>query len=206
LQPEYIVWPVFYRNIKEVTGLTQRHWNRRTFLKATLAGMFVFFSGTPAFSKILESDQLPEGTLNLFNIHTEETLTVTYRTGNGDYDPEALSAIDRILRCHYTEEVARIDINTIEYLAQIDKELGGGNEIHIISGYRSPEYNSRLREGSRKVAKHSMHMQGKALDIAIPHIGTEAVRHTALKLQKGGVGYYPREGFVHIDSGPIRTW
>ena len=186
--------------------MTERHWNRRTFLKATLAGMFALYGVTPAFSKILESEQLPEGRLNLFNIHTEETLSVTYRSGNGEYDPEALSAIDQILRCHYTDEVANIDISTIEYLNRIDKELGGGNEIHIISGYRSPEYNSRLREGSRKVAKHSLHLQGKALDIAIPNIGTETVRLTALKLQKGGVGYYPRDGFVHIDSGPIRTW
>lgn len=186
--------------------MTERYWNRRSFLKAALAGMFALYGVTPAFAKILESEQLPEGRLTLFNIHNEETLTVTYRSVDGGYDSEALSAIDRILRCHYTDEVTKIDISTIEYLNQIDKELGGGNEIHIISGYRSPEYNSILREGSRGVAKRSLHMQGKALDIAIPHIGTDTVRETALKLQKGGVGYYPRDGFVHIDSGPFRTW
>jgi len=206
MQPELIV-DGFFRNSKEVTGLTARHWKRRTFLKATLAGLFALYGVTPAFSKLLEEgEKLPEGRLSLFNIHTEETLTVSYRSANGEYDPEALAAINQILRCHYTDEVANIDIGAIEYLNRIDKELGGGNEIHVISGYRSPEYNSLLREGSHKVAKHSLHMQGKALDIAIPHIGTDAVRHTALKLETGGVGYYPRDGFVHIDSGPFRTW
>jgi len=186
--------------------LTDRHYNRRSFLKATLAGMFVLFGGTPAFSKITASTSLPEGRLTLFNTHNNEKLTVTYRTGDGEYNPEALSAIDRILRCRYTEEVARIDIRAIEFLNRIDKELGGGNEIHIISGYRSPEFNLNLRRKGHNVAKRSLHMKGKAIDIAIPHIKTETVRRTALRLRKGGVGYYPTAGFVHIDSGPFRTW
>ena len=186
--------------------MTDRHYNRRSFLKATLAGMFVLFGGTPAFSKITASTSLPEGRLTLFNTHNNEKLTVTYRTGDGEYNPEALSAIDRILRCRYTEEVARIDIRAIEFLNRIDKELGGGNEIHIISGYRSPEFNLNLRRKGHNVAKRSLHMKGKAIDIAIPHIKTETVRRTALRLRKGGVGYYPTAGFVHIDSGPFRTW
>ena len=186
--------------------MTEIHFNRRSFLKATLAGMFVLLGGTPAFSKIAATEDLPEGRLTLFNTHNNEKLTVTYRTVDGEYNPEALSAIDRILRCRYTGEVARIDIRTIEFLNRIDKDLGGENEIHIISGYRSPELNVNLRREGRKVAKRSLHMKGKAIDIAIPHVNTETVRRTALKLGKGGVGYYPTAGFVHIDSGPFRTW
>jgi uncharacterized protein YcbK (DUF882 family) len=186
--------------------LTENQCNRRSFLKASLAGMIVLLGGTPALSKIIENDYLPEGRLTLFNIHNREKLTVTFRTPDGQYDPNALCAIDGILRCHYTEEVMKIDIRTIEYLNRIDKELGGGHEIHIISGFRSPAYNDLLRREGRHVAGHSLHMQGKAIDIAIPQIGTETVRRTALSLRAGGVGFYPGPGFVHIDSGPFRTW
>jgi uncharacterized protein YcbK (DUF882 family) len=186
--------------------LTDLHIDRRSFLKTTLAGMFVLFSATPAFAKKTATRRLPEGKLSLFNINNNEKLTVTYRNSNGEYDHEALCAIDRILRCPYTEEVARIDIRTIEYLNRIDKRLGGGNEIHVISGYRSPAYNRHLRLDGHHVAKRSLHVKGKAIDIAIPNIKTEIVRQTALKLRTGGVGYYPDSGFVHIDSGPFRTW
>ena len=186
--------------------MMENQWNRRSFLKASLVGMLVLFGGTPAFSKILENDLSTEGRLNLFNIHNREQLSVTFRTPDGEYDPEALDAINRILRCHYTEEVADFDIRVIEYLNRVDNNLGGGNEIHIISGYRSPSYNKMLRKEGHRVANHSLHMKGKAIDIAIPHVGIDTIRRTALNLRSGGVGYYPKAGFVHIDSGPCRTW
>jgi uncharacterized protein YcbK (DUF882 family) len=186
--------------------LTENSCNRRYFLKASLTGMLVLLGGAPALSKIIENDYLPEGRLTLFNIHNREKLTVTFRTPDGQYDHDALRAIDGILRCHYTEEVMKIDVRTIEYLNRIDKELGGGHEIHIISGFRSPAYNDLLRREGRHVAGNSLHMQGKAIDIAIPQIRIETVRRTALSLRSGGVGFYPGPGFVHIDSGPFRTW
>lgn len=186
--------------------MKKNHWNRRSFLKASLAGMLVLLGGTPAFSKIVETDQSNEGRLNLFNIHNREQQTITFRKPDGEYDPKALDAINRILRCHYTDEVAEIDIRVIEYLNRLDKKLGGDNEIHVISGYRSPSFNSLLRREGHHVASHSLHMKGKAIDIAIPHIGIDTIRHTALNLRSGGVGYYPNAGFVHIDSGPFRSW
>ena len=186
--------------------MPENRWNRRTFLKATLAGALVLLGSTPAFPKIAETERSSEGRLTLFNTHNREKLTVAYRTPHGEYDPEALAAINRILRCHYTEEVAEMDIRVIEYLNRVDNELGGGNEIHIISGYRSPAYNNLLRREGRHVAGHSLHMKGKAIDIAIPHVGTDSLRRTALNLRTGGVGYYPGAGFVHIDSGAFRTW
>jgi len=186
--------------------LTEISWDRRSFLKASLAGMLVLLGGTPALSKIIENNHFPEGRLTLFNIHNREKLTVTFRNPDGEYDLEALRAIDGILRCHYTEDVMKIDIRTIEYLNRIDKELGGGHEIHIISGFRSPAYNDLLRREGRHVAGNSLHMKGKAIDIAIPQVGIETVRRTALSLHSGGVGFYPGPGFVHIDSGPFRTW
>jgi uncharacterized protein YcbK (DUF882 family) len=168
--------------------------------------MLVLLGSTPAFSKIGRTAHAHEGRLTLFNTHNRETVSVAFRTPDGAYDPEALNAINRILRCHYTEEVAEIDIRVIEYLNSVDKVLGGNHEIHIISGYRSPAYNDLLRRQGRKVAGHSLHMKGKAIDIAIPHVGINTIRQAALKLRSGGVGYYAGAGFVHIDSGPCRTW
>ena len=188
-------------------------WSRRTFLKASLAGAFALFGGR-AFAKELIMPALParggpgrpEGKLSLYNVHTDERLKVTYRDPWGAYDPWALSDLNYILRCHYTREVKEMDIDVIEFLNAVDKGLGGGNEIHIISGYRSPEYNDLLRREGRGVVKNSMHLSGKAIDISIPRVDLDALRKTAVSLGYGGVGYYPKSGFVHIDSGRFRTW
>jgi uncharacterized protein YcbK (DUF882 family) len=88
----------------------------------------------------------------------------------------------------------------------VGTRLGGGNEIHVISGYRSPQYNDHLLSRGRKVAKQSLHLEGRALDIRIPGTALSLLQRTALSLRLGGVGYYPRGNFVHIDSGAFRTW
>ena len=79
-------------------------------------------------------------------------------------------------------------------------------QIRVISGYRSPEYNAKLRRRSRRVAKQSMHMRGRAMDIKIPGVNNRTLRNYAASLEAGGVGYYGRRAFVHVDSGPVRTW
>ena len=99
-----------------------------------------------------------------------------------------------------------MDLRVIEYLNRLDNGLGGGNEIQIISGYRSPSYNDKLRSKSKGVAKNSLHMKGMAIDLAIPGVGLDRIRQAALALAAGGVGYYPQSGFVHIDAGPYRAW
>lgn len=181
-------------------------WSRRAFLSASLAGTLWLLSGRPAYSGLPPAEQLPEGRIALYNTHNRERLAITYRNDNGEYDPEAIKAINWILRCHYTGEVKEIDTKVIEYLNLVDKRLGGGHEIHIICGFRSPEYNSLLRNEGRNVAKRSLHMEGKAIDIAIPGVGLDTLRRTAMNLRCGGVGYYPSPGFVHVDSGSFRTW
>ena len=176
---------------------------RRTFFQLAVAGAAAFSGARISFAKSL----LPgSGALRLFNFHTNDRLSVNFRRPDGSYDLDALQAINWIMRCHYTNQITVMDINAIEYLNLVDKRLGGGNEIHIISGYRSPTYNSLLVESGRHVARHSLHRLGQAIDIAIPGIPLDKVRHTAVALQLGGVGYYPGAGFVHIDSGKIRTW
>lgn len=185
--------------LKEIT--------RRVFLQSTLAGALTL-CGTafPALARYNPADELPEGSLSLVNTHNNERLAVTYRREDGSYDVDAINALNWILRCPLTNQQTVMDVRTIEYLNLLDKKLGGGNEIHIISGYRSPSYNSLLRDNSRRVAKHSLHLSGRAIDFAMGNQSLDRVRHAAVALRMGGVGYYPRGGFVHIDSGGFRTW
>lgn len=180
-----------------------KKFTRRAFLQTALAGALAFSGGREVFAKALIAEK---GSLSLYNTHTEDRLSVTFRKPNGTYDIDALNAVNWIMRCHFTNEITVMDINALEYLNLVDKRLGGGNEIHIISGYRSPLYNSLLLHNGRHVVKHSLHRVGKAIDIAIPGIALDKIRHTAVALQLGGVGYYPGAGFVHIDSGRFRTW
>jgi uncharacterized protein YcbK (DUF882 family) len=177
--------------------------NRRTFLQLAAASAAALSVGKTSFAKSLLPDT---GALTLFNYHTNDRLSVNLRRPDGSYDLDALQAVNWIMRCHYTNQVTIMDIDAIEYLNLVDKKLGGGHEIHIISGYRSPTFNSLLVKNGRHVARHSLHPLGKAIDIAIPGIPLDKIRHTAVTLQLGGVGYYPGAGFVHIDSGTIRTW
>ncbi len=181
-------------------------WSRRLFLKASLAGAMLLAGKRPAFPSNPIDLRLPEGKLSLFNTHSKERLTVNYRDSEGNFNLDALHSLNWILRCHYTGAIADMDIRVIEYLNEVDKNLGGGNEFHVISGYRSPEYNGLLRREGHNVARHSLHMEGKAIDISVPGVSLDKLRRVALNLRCGGVGYYPGSGFVHIDSGSFRTW
>lgn len=180
--------------------------SRRKLLKTAIAGAFGLCARQAFPDDRRPAGDLPEGRLSLFNIHTAEKLEVTYRDRKGRYDPEALDAMDRLLRCHTTQEVARIDIRVIEYLNTVDKSLGGENQVHVISGFRSRAYNDLLLREGRGVVPHSLHLAGKAVDFRIPGVGLKTVRQTALDLKSGGVGFYPASGFVHIDSGRARCW
>lgn len=180
---------------------------RRGFLKSSLYFATSLFCAKPALAKVFDGrPRAPEGKLSLHNLNSDERLTVTYRNELGVYDSEALKALNWALRCHTSNETTNMDLRVIEYLHRLDQALGGGHEIQIISGYRSPTYNRHLRTSSQGVAKHSLHMKGKAIDFAIAGIGLDTIRRTAKNFAMGGVGYYPKPGFVHIDSGPFRTW
>lgn len=179
--------------------------DRRTFIKATLVGILAFMiDGT--IPDDVSARKIPEGRLSLYNTHTGERLKVSYRDASGRYNREALRELDYILRCHYTQKVRPMDIRTIEFLNAVDKALGGKNEIHIVSGYRSPGYNNLLAKGGSGVAKNSLHQFGKAIDISIPGIDLKTIRQKAIDMRYGGVGYYPETGFIHLDSGRFRTW
>lgn len=198
----------FMHRINERTG--GEGWTRRAFLRAALVGA-VLLAGrwvcpSETFGREVSVRDLPEGRLTFVNLWTDERLDVTYRDEDGHYDLEALDEVNHILRCHHTGEVATIDVRVIEHVNLVQKSLGGHREIHVISGYRSPEYNALLVRSGRRAAKHSLHMQGMAIDLRIPGVHPKVIRQTALTLRYGGVGYYPRSKFVHLDSGPFRSW
>jgi uncharacterized protein YcbK (DUF882 family) len=143
--------------------------------------------------------------LSFYHTHTGESL---YRVfwADGQYLPDALVDINRLLRDHRTNQVATIDPELLSLLERICSLVGGGDTFHVISGYRSPETNQMLAERSNGVAKHSLHMDGKAIDIRIPGRDLTHVRNAALKLRAGGVGFYPSSQFVHVDIGRVRSW
>ncbi len=147
----------------------------------------------------------PERMLSFLNTHTGERLRTVYWQ-NGIYIPEALADIDQILRDHRTNDIVSIDLGLLNLLYALQQKLDTNQPFHIISGYRSPKTNAMLRRQTRGVAKKSMHMQGRAIDIRVPKRSIEAVHQAALELRRGGVGYYPRSGFVHVDTGHVRQW
>lgn len=180
-------------------------WTRRTLLKTSLAGLCLL-SGQGWRAASAQAHRFPEGELSFYNVHTDERLHVRYRDKRGQYDLSALDEINHILRCHHTGEVAAIDPRLLEHVNFVQKSLGGDGEIHVISGYRSPEYNALLVKQMRRAARHSYHVEGQALDFFIPGVKPRVIRQAALKLQYGGVGFYPRAEFIHLDCGPFRSW
>jgi uncharacterized protein YcbK (DUF882 family) len=147
----------------------------------------------------------PERALTFYNTHTGESLQAVYWS-QGKYVPEALAVINHILRDHRTDEVKPIDLQLLDLLRAIGAELETSEPFHIISGYRSPATNAYLHRLSEGVATHSLHLDGKAADIRVPGRDLSLVRRVALRLQGGGVGYYPSANFVHVDVGRVRYW
>lgn len=187
---------------ESIDSLLNHSCDRRFVLKASLLA----FSSLVLGPTLSYAGRLPEGRLTMLNIHTNEKLTLTYRNPSGSYDLQTLKELDWLLRCHFTGQAISIDTNTIEFLNLVDKSLGGNREIHVISGYRSPEYNKLLIREGRHVARNSLHLQGKAVDIRIPGVRLSRIRDIAMDLKLGGVGYYGASDFVHLDSGRFRTW
>lgn len=143
--------------------------------------------------------------LSLYNVHTDERLTAEY-VQNGVYQPDALASINQLLRDHYNDEVYPIDPGVLDILAQLHDDVDAGAPFHVLSGYRSPATNAWRRQISTGVAEHSFHLTGQAIDLFVPGRDLARLRGAALALGGGGVGYYPSAGFVHVDSGPVRTW
>jgi len=146
--------------------------------------------------------------LRFYHTHTGERLDVVYRRGD-QYIPEALDELDHYLRDHRTGDVRHFDPRLFDLLHDLTVSLGdSGGEINVICGYRTPWSNEflRTRNPHTGVAQHSLHMQAEAIDIRLPGIPTSELRDAALRLHRGGVGYYRSSDFVHVDVGRVRRW
>lgn len=146
-----------------------------------------------------------ERKLRFAHTHTGETLTVVYRHGQ-QYAPDALAKINHHLRDHRSGEVCQMDHGLLDLLHQLASATGSREPFQVISGYRSPSTNDMLRQKGSGVAKRSLHMQGKAIDVRLADVSTSQLRRAAIDLKAGGVGFYPKSDFVHLDTGRFRTW
>jgi uncharacterized protein YcbK (DUF882 family) len=146
-------------------------------------------------------------TLTFYHNNTKESLTVTFRR-NGQYDSGALQQLNWFLRDWRREEATRMDPRLFDTVWEVYREVGSDAPVHVNSAYRSPHTNSMLRRRSSGVAKNSQHMQGKALDFYLPDVSAARLRAIGMRLQNGGVGYYPNAytPFVHLDVGSVRAW
>jgi len=180
--------------------------HRRAFLKT---GALALFAAPTLVEAATTSPSglknLSERTLSFLNLHTGEALkTVYWQTGA--YLPSSLDDINRVLRDHRTNEKHEIDPKLLDLLCDLRLRLDTRESLQIISGYRSPATNAMLHANSDGVATHSLHMDGKAVDIRIRGRALSLVRKTALAMKVGGVGYYPSSDFVHVDVGRVRSW
>jgi uncharacterized protein YcbK (DUF882 family) len=184
--------------------LADNHLLRRDFLKLGVIATGVLFN---PLSALAVSDPRFKSFKNLafYNTHTHERLHICY-CRNGKYDIKALSKINYILRDHRSGEVKAIDFQLLDLLHALSHKTNPRQPFHVISGYRSPATNKKLRKNSNGVAARSLHVQGKAIDIRIPGFKTRQLGNVARKLKAGGVGYYAKSDFVHVDVGRVRYW
>ncbi|MUI11611.1 DUF882 domain-containing protein [Massilia dura] len=175
---------------------------RRSFLKTSVAVASAL--SMPALARAAVAAP-HERILRFHNTHTGESLKSVF-WAEGQFIPDALQDINKLLRDHRSNTIAAIDPELLLLVQKVSAQFGSNNVVHIISGYRSPETNAKLAAASGGVAKHSMHLEGKAIDLRIPGKDLKQVHKAALALKSGGVGYYHDSQFVHMDTGRPRHW
>jgi uncharacterized protein YcbK (DUF882 family) len=175
--------------------------SRRSFLRRAVgcAGLLLAPLGA-AYAR-------PSGTrsLSFVHTHTGESLSVGY-CSDGVYQPTCLAQVNRFLRDFRTGELHAIDPRLLDVLYHLQVLADRDVTYEVISGYRSPQTNAELRQISTGVAEHSLHMDGRAIDVRMSNFSTRRLHEYALSLQSGGVGYYAASDFVHLDTGRVRTW
>jgi uncharacterized protein YcbK (DUF882 family) len=143
--------------------------------------------------------------LELKNLHTGEVLRVTFDREIGP-DPQTSAKLQHFLRDYRVNEEHVIDVGLYGLLSDLAETAGKEARYEVISGYRSPRTNARLHAEGHGVAEHSLHMEGRAIDVRLLGCDLETLRDVALKAKRGGVGFYPSSNFVHVDTGRVRTW
>jgi len=174
---------------------------RRLFLRG-LAGAMAAAAVAPG--RLLAGPK-EERLLSFLHTHTHERLTVPYFV-DGTYLPEGLSTLNSFLKDFRTGDEHPIDPALYDILNDLRLATGSRSPFHVISAYRSPRTNALLRENGRGVARGSLHLQGRAIDVRLADVGSASLRDAAVELQRGGVGYYRGPDFVHVDTGRVRRW
>jgi uncharacterized protein YcbK (DUF882 family) len=146
-----------------------------------------------------------ERSLSLYHTHTGERLSVVYYADDR-YLSDSLRQLNFLLRDFRNDEIREIDLNLLDLLHEVSRRVGGSRTVEIISAYRSAETNAMLRRRSNGVARNSLHMQGKAMDVRFRGVDLAQLQKAAMVLGRGGVGYYSRSNFIHLDTGRTRRW
>jgi uncharacterized protein YcbK (DUF882 family) len=179
---------------------SRRRWLKRTL---SLGGASVLL---PLVALPARAAPSGERSIAMSHLHTREHIATVYAVDRR-FVPAALGSLNHFLRDHYSGDVGAMDPQLYELLQRVRRELGSEQPYEIISGYRSPQTNERLRTTrGGGVARRSLHMDGRAIDVRLPGVPLSDLRDAALSLKGGGVGYYPGENFVHIDTGRVRRW
>jgi uncharacterized protein YcbK (DUF882 family) len=189
--------------MNETRDPPRRRFLRRASHLTTIAAAAV---ALPTFAPAARAAVQGPRRLSLVHTHTGERLALVFAI-DAHYPSTALGALDHFLRDHYTGTVGHIDPQLFELLYRVQLELGHEGPYEIISGYRDANTNNRLRETrGGGVARHSLHMEGRAIDVRLPGAALADLRDAALSLRTGGVGFYARDRFVHLDTGRVRAW
>ncbi len=183
----------------------QHHMNRRSFLGWTLSLAVTSQIPFKALGAPAPVQPPAERSLYLFHRCTHEHFKGVY-WAEGAYLPESLKAINTLLRDYRTGEIKPIDNGLLDLLYMIQMHGSKKDPLHIFSGYRSRRTNNLLRKKNRVVARNSFHLRGMAADITMPQVPLKTLRKIASQIKAGGVGYYPRSRFIHVDTGPVRFW
>jgi uncharacterized protein YcbK (DUF882 family) len=177
---------------------------RRRFLRHTVR--IAVTSAMPALALQARASLPDARRLALSHTHTGERIDLVFAVGDS-FVPEAMGSLNRFLRDHYSGSVGPIDPQLFDLLHVVQRSLGSARAFEVISGYRCPATNASLRQTrGGGVARQSLHMEGRAIDIRLPGVPLSDLRDAALSLRAGGVGFYPREQFVHLDTGRVRSW
>ncbi len=180
--------------------------SRRQFIQAGILASVASAMPWPAWASYRLLAERPERSLSLLNTHTGEKLCKVVYWQGGHYLEDSLRDINYLLRDHRNDQVTRIDANALDMMFALREKFSVKQPLEIISGYRSPETNLMLQRSSSGVAKKSYHMLGQAIDLRLPGVPLKTLRQAALQMRRGGVGYYPASDFIHLDTGPVRSW
>ncbi|MBN8521218.1 MAG: DUF882 domain-containing protein [Alphaproteobacteria bacterium] len=185
--------------------------SRRNFLgligSATLGALMVPGLSSDALAGVAGNARIERGVrrISFRNQHTGEIFSGVYRVGD-KYLPDAFDKINVVLRDFRSDEIFPIDPRVIDIIYSVHQMTGRSDPYEVLSGYRCPKTNKQLRSNSEGVAKNSLHMTGQAIDLRMPGYSSYNIRSLAVSLKAGGVGYYPKSDFVHMDSGIVREW